>query len=132
MTYRWSETSLRRMRGVRPELIVVATEILYECDNAGFCDLTIPAFGGLRTQREQDELVRRGVSKTQNSRHLTGRALDVVPWFQGGPSWDMDEPRVAETYRFIWQKWDVIGGSYGWRFKPRIEWDWPHHELMDD
>lgn len=130
--YRWSETSLRRMTGVRPECVVVANCMLVDAHAAGCLDLTIPMYGGLRTQREQDELVRRGVSETRNSRHLTGRALDVVPWIDGGPSWDLEDPAVLETYEWIWERWDTIAARYGWRFKPRIEWDWPHHELVDD
>ena len=42
---------------------------------------------GLRTLERQRELVAKGASKTMNSRHLTGHAVDVVPLFDGEISW---------------------------------------------
>ena len=48
---------------------------------------------GARTQAEQDELVRRGASRTRNSRHLVqpdgyGHAVDLVPWINGQLRWE--------------------------------------------
>lgn len=61
----------------------------------------------LRTPAEQKELVRRGFSQTQNSRHLTGRAFDVdifglsrdqVPkWF-----WDILGPWAERWLKLKW------------------------------
>lgn len=39
---------------------------------------------GKRTAAEQAEMVARGVSQTANSRHLTGHAVDLVPWLGQG------------------------------------------------
>jgi peptidoglycan L-alanyl-D-glutamate endopeptidase CwlK len=129
--YRWSESSLKRMTGVRPELIIIANDVLRDARADGILDFTIPAYGGLRTQRIQDKLVQRGVSKTRNSRHLIGRALDVVPWFNGGPSWDLDIQSVREAYEWKWEKWEWYADEHGFPMKPRILWDWPHHEMAD-
>jgi peptidoglycan L-alanyl-D-glutamate endopeptidase CwlK len=43
---------------------------------------------GLRTKKRQEELVKKGASKTMNSRHLTGHAVDITPWVDGTISWD--------------------------------------------
>jgi len=44
---------------------------------------------GTRTLSRQRELVKRGASKTLNSRHLTGHAVDIVPLDpSGNVSWD--------------------------------------------
>jgi peptidoglycan L-alanyl-D-glutamate endopeptidase CwlK len=42
---------------------------------------------GLRTVERQRELVDAGASRTMNSRHITGHAIDVVAWV-GGVRWD--------------------------------------------
>lgn len=41
--------------------------------------VTVPPKGGRRSQEEQEELVRKGVSKTRKSKHLLGMAVDVTP-----------------------------------------------------
>lgn len=44
---------------------------------------------GLRSVDRQRELVRKGASKTMNSRHLTGHAVDIAPIDdRGAVSWD--------------------------------------------
>ena len=42
---------------------------------------------GLRTRERQAELVARGASRTMNSRHLTGHAVDLVALGGGEVSW---------------------------------------------
>jgi peptidoglycan L-alanyl-D-glutamate endopeptidase CwlK len=41
----------------------------------------------MRTKEQQKELVACGASRTMNSRHLTGHAVDVVAWKGGKISW---------------------------------------------
>ena len=43
------------------------------------CDIPFTVIEGLRTAERQRELVAKGASKTQNSRHLTGHAVDLWP-----------------------------------------------------
>jgi peptidoglycan L-alanyl-D-glutamate endopeptidase CwlK len=43
---------------------------------------------GLRTIARQRQLVAKGASKTMNSRHLTGHAVDLAPLDDGQVSWD--------------------------------------------
>lgn len=43
---------------------------------------------GLRTREKQAEYVRRGASQTMNSKHLTGSAVDIVPYVGGKLDWD--------------------------------------------
>lgn len=45
-------------------------------------------FHGLRTIAEQRKLVQRGMSKTMNSKHIEGLAMDLVPYHQGRAVWD--------------------------------------------
>jgi peptidoglycan LD-endopeptidase CwlK len=60
-----------RLRGVHPDLVRVvvrarAAEPLFVIE-------------GLRSRERQAELVAKGASRTQNSRHLTGHAVDLGP-----------------------------------------------------
>lgn len=43
------------------------------------CDVPFTVIEGVRTADRQRELVARGASKTMNSRHLTGHAIDLWP-----------------------------------------------------
>lgn len=54
-------------------------------------ELTTQDFGvhdGMRTRAEQQDMVDRGVSQTMNSRHLTGHAVDLVPFIGGTLQWE--------------------------------------------
>ena len=76
-------TSQNRLVGVHPDLIRV---VLRAAKNGA------PAFRvieGVRSIERQRELVKRGASRTMNSRHLTGHAVDIVPIDDNGKvSWD--------------------------------------------
>jgi GH24 family phage-related lysozyme (muramidase) len=41
--------------------------------------------GGKRTQEQQDEIVKRGASKTRKSKHIDGLAIDLTPYKDGKP-----------------------------------------------
>ena len=72
MTRSWSPTSLKRLNGVHADLRRVLDRAL---------QLSPVDFGiaeGLRSRERQAELFRNGKSKTMNSRHLTGHAVDVM------------------------------------------------------
>lgn len=69
---KFSTKSLERLRGVHPDLIAVMQEAIR------YTDFTITE--GLRTKERQKELYDGGFSKTLDSKHLTGEALDIAPW----------------------------------------------------
>lgn len=84
----------------------------------------------LRTPAEQAENIRRGVSWTPHSKHLTGDAIDVAPYAVfdlHGPDklqWDAGDP--------IWTKLGVIGEACGLKWGGR--WtvkDLGHFELKE-
>lgn len=81
MSYSLGNKSLKNLKGVHYDLVRVvkrAIEIT-EQDFSVIC--------GLRTYKEQHALVVSGASKTMNSRHLTGHAVDIIPY--GTPdAWD--------------------------------------------
>lgn len=87
MSYRLGPKSLAELQGVHPRLVeCVHRAILYSPVDFGVHD-------GLRTPAEQTEYVRRGVSKTMNSKHMVqadgyGHAVDLVPYINGKLRWE--------------------------------------------
>lgn len=55
---------------------------------AEHCRIAIKVIDGRRSIERQRELVRTGASRTLNSRHLTGHAVDLAPVVDGVPRWD--------------------------------------------
>ena len=64
---------VEKLRGVHN----VLTGIIHEA--AIRCDIPFTVIEGLRTAARQAQLVKSGASKTSNSRHLTGHAVDLWP-----------------------------------------------------
>jgi peptidoglycan L-alanyl-D-glutamate endopeptidase CwlK len=69
----WSERSRRNLEGIHPDLRRVMDRAL------GESPVDFIAIEGLRTRERQAEMVRTGASRTMNSRHLTGHAVDLLP-----------------------------------------------------
>ena len=66
-----SELSKKRLEGVDERL----KAIVIEC--SARCSFPFNVSEGLRTKEQQREYVRQGKSRTMNSKHLTGKAVDL-------------------------------------------------------
>lgn len=79
-----SQRSLDSLRNVHPDLIRVVVAALQSSP----VDFTV--IEGVRTRERQAQLVKQGASKTMNSRHLHGLAVDLMPIdpATGKGSWD--------------------------------------------
>jgi peptidoglycan L-alanyl-D-glutamate endopeptidase CwlK len=73
VTFQFSARSLQRLEGVHPDLVrvVKAALVLSKVD--------FVVVEGLRSLERQKELFAAGKSRTMNSRHLTGHAVDLAP-----------------------------------------------------
>ena len=80
--FRLGATSLARLKGVHPDLVKVVKRAI-ELTKQDFTVLE-----GLRTKERQKQLVAKGASKTMNSYHITGHAVDIAPIVNGQVSWD--------------------------------------------
>ncbi len=80
--YRLGPSSQRKLVGVNPELVSVVRRAI-EITTQDFSVLE-----GLRTLTRQQQLVDAGASKTLNSRHLTGHAVDLGAYVAGTIAWD--------------------------------------------
>lgn len=91
----FSARSLTNLKGVHPFICLLAARALQtsEHDFAVIC--------GLRTVEEQRVLVRTGKSQTMNSAHLTGYAIDFVPYVNGKIDWSDHEAFAAVGRAFL-------------------------------
>jgi len=119
--YKLGTRSKSSLIGVHPDLVKVVERAIKITKQ----DFTV--IEGMRTKERQIQLVRKGASKTMNSRHLTGHAVDIVPWVNGAISWDW------KYYYAIADAMDQAAKELGvdlewggrWRSFP----DAPHHQL---
>jgi len=84
MGFKLSERSLGKLEGVDDTLVEVVKEAI---------DLTKVDFGvtfGMRTLEEQQKLYDSGRSQTMKSKHLDGRAVDLVAYFGSDISWELN------------------------------------------
>lgn len=94
MSFKLGEKSKKELVGVHPDLVAVVEKAI---------EITPQDFSvhdGMRTLEEQKELVRSGASKTLKSRHLSGYAVDLVPYINGKLRWEWDPIyQIAEAVR---------------------------------
>lgn len=90
-----SARSLQRLDGVHPHLVAVVKRAIE------ITPLDFVVLEGLRTAERQQQLLWAGASKTLNSRHLTGHAVDIAPFL------DTDGNGTKE-----------------------VSWHWPHHHQL--
>ncbi len=128
MGFLLSKRSLARLAGVHPDLVKVVRRAIEITAN----DFTVTC--GARTEKEQAENVKKGVSKTMKSKHLPqpdgySHAVDLAPLVDGKAS-------------FVWGKpYDDVSGAMkraAAELGVAIQWggDWkrfkdgPHYELV--
>lgn len=76
------QRSTDNLKGVHPDLVKIFTRAY------AMAELKPTVTEGLRTVARQRQLVAKGASKTMNSRHITGHALDVAFLFGRTVRWD--------------------------------------------
>jgi peptidoglycan LD-endopeptidase CwlK len=74
MSYKLGTRSMQNLSGVHPDLVAVVKLAITITEQ----DFTV--IEGIRSINRQRELVKKGASTTMNSRHITGHAVDMVPW----------------------------------------------------
>lgn len=82
--FKLSLRSKSRLRGVDPKLVAVVKRAI---------EITKVDFGvteGLRTIETQRKYVAAGKSRTMNSKHITGKAVDLVAFVDGKVSWELN------------------------------------------
>ena len=89
-------TSLKELQGVHPDLFAVVKAAI---------GLTVQDFAvhdGIRTLAERKKLVAAGASQTLHSRHITGHAVDLVPYINRKLRWEWDPIyMIADAVRSV-------------------------------
>ena len=119
MTYQLGIRSRQRLSGVHPDLVAVVERAITITE----VDFTV--LEGLRSRDRQKELVAKGASKTMNSRHLTGHAVDLAPW---PIDWD-DLSRFEQVADAMKQASEELDVPVIWGGDWRTFYDGPHYEL---
>jgi peptidoglycan L-alanyl-D-glutamate endopeptidase CwlK len=84
MSFKLSARSIKKLEGVEKDLVAVVMDAI---------KLTKVDFGvtyGVRTLAEQEKLYASGRSQTMKSKHLDGRAVDLVAYFGSDISWELN------------------------------------------
>ena len=119
MTYKLGTRSMQSLSGVHPDMVAVVKRAI-EITGVDFTVIE-----GIRNINRQRELFKAGKSTTMNSRHITGHAVDMVPW---PVDWeDLERFEVmAEAMKTAAEELDipiVWGGDW------KSFYDAPHFEL---
>lgn len=114
--------SRKNLEGVHPDLVRVVERAIQLTKQ----DFTV--IEGLRTKERQAQLLKQGATRTMNSRHLTGHAVDIVPWVNGTVSWDWKF--YSEIREAMFQAAGELGVEIEWggnweRFKDGPHWQLP-------
>lgn len=129
MGYALGTKSLEKLEGVHPDLVKVIKKAI------GLTTVDFRVNEGLRTAARQKQLFAAGASRTMDSRHLTGHAVDLVAVM------DLDKDGKVETEEmFHWPLYPKIAAAVKQAAKEvgvPIEWggDWkkfkdgPHFQL---
>ena len=121
MAFTFSERSLRNLQGVQPDLVRVVRAAL------ALSPVDFAVIEGLRTIERQKELVAAGASKTMNSRHITGHAVDLGAYVDGQVDWSWPlYERIAAAMKLAAKELGVaiVCGADWTKFR-----DGPHFEL---
>lgn len=121
MTYTLSQKSLDRLKGVHPDLVKVVKKAIE------YTEQDFMVLEGLRTLERQKYLLKKGATKTLRSRHIVGKAVDLVPLVDGKISWD---------WKYYWPIVDAMSkaaSELGVPIEHGAHWksfpDAPHHQL---
>lgn len=119
MAFKLSKRSRGNLQGVHHDLVRVVERAIQ------ITEVDFVVIEGLRTPARQAELVKAGASQTQNSRHLTGHAVDLAAWV-GTVRWDWPlYPRIAAAVKQAAKELGVpIEWGGDWKFR-----DGPHFQL---
>lgn len=80
-SFTFSKNSERNLKNVHPDLVMVVRKALI------ISKVDFKVIEGIRTQERQIELKKQGASRTLDSRHLTGHAVDLAPWIANTIPW---------------------------------------------
>ena len=124
MAYKLGTRSKWRLRGVHPDLVKVVERAIA----ISTVDFTV--LEGVRSVARQKQLFAKGATRTMNSRHITGHAVDLGAWIDGGVRWDW--PLYHKIAKAVKQAAKDVGVPIEWGGDWRSFKDGPHFQLPWD
>ena len=127
MPFTLSQRSLGRLDGVNNKLHSVVTTAI------GLTNVDFGVTCGLRTEKEQEDLVARGASQTMKSKHLTGDAVDVVAYIGSRISWELNlYDDIADAFKEASVR-EGVGIKWGasWHIPDLRDWEGTAEEAMN-
>ncbi|CAM3860753.1 M15 family metallopeptidase [Avibacterium endocarditidis] len=126
--FKFSQRSEESLKGVHKDLVKVVRRAL----QLSAVDFTV--IEGIRSKAKQKRLFAQGASKTMHSRHLTGHAVDIVPY----PLDWQDKAKFQKISQAMFQAAKELnipirwGGDWNQNGKTEDErfYDGPHFELL--
>ena len=127
MAYKLSTRSQERLMGIEPEL----KEVVYEAIKVTKIDFGV--IEGLRTEEKQKQLVESGASQTMKSKHLEGRAVDLMAYIGGRGSWELNVyDEIADAMKEAAAKVDVaVRWGAAWTVTDIREWEGTMEDAMN-
>lgn len=120
---RLSANSLAKLNGVHPDLVKVVKRAIEITER----DFVVTE--GLRNITRQKALYNQGATRTMNSRHLTGHAVDLVPIDETGKiTWEW-EPYYFEVEKAMKAAAKELGVKIEWGGDWKSFKDGPHYQL---
>ena len=110
-----------RLAGVHPDLVKVVEMA------AKMSSLDFTVLEGLRTPERQAQLVKIGATRTTNSRHLTGHAVDLGVMVEGELRWDW--PLYRQLAPIVKNAALAVGVPIEWGGDWKTFKDGPHWQL---
>lgn len=118
--FRFSQRSRDHLEDVDGRLAAVAGIALR------LSPLDFAVIDGIRTEAQQEALVEAGASKTMDSAHLVGEAIDIMVYVNGKGRWE--EHLYRKVHPAFEQAAEIVGiplvwgGDWGW--------DFGHYEIV--
>lgn len=121
MSFAFGARSLKRLEGVHPDLVKVMKRAI------GYSTIDFTVLEGMRTLATQKKYFASGATRTMNSRHLTGHAVDIAPVIGGKVRWDW--PLYYEIAKAVKKAAAELNIPITWGGDWKSFRDGPHWEL---
>ena len=125
--FKLSKRSLNNLVGVDAKLVEVVKLAIT------ITRIDFAVIEGLRSIETQKKLVASGASQTMNSKHITGRAVDLMAYIDNRASWELslyddiaDAMKAAASQVGVSIKWGAA-----WNVPNIVEWDGSMQDAMD-
>jgi peptidoglycan L-alanyl-D-glutamate endopeptidase CwlK len=123
MTFQLSQRSLDRMKGVDERLVNVVKRAIE------ISEIDFVVTEGLRTKERQAQLLKAGATRTMNSKHIVGKAVDLAAIVDGSVRWDW--PLYAKLADAMKRAAEILNVEIEWGGDWITFKDGPHFQLKD-